>query len=151
MPGMMDTVLNLGITTRTEQALADETGSAEFAKDTHRRFLELFPTIVHKATVEELDANATSEQWHEQISAAIGKPLSIDPHKQLIEAVEAVFSSWNSRRAKRYRKHNGIADSLGTAVTVQAMVFGNLDEVSGTGVVFSRNPLTGEPAPYGEY
>ena len=151
MPGMMDTVLNLGITTRTEQALADETGSAEFAKDTHRRFLELFPTIVHKATVEELDANATSEQWHEQISAAIGKPLSIDPHKQLIEAVEAVFSSWNSRRAKRYRKHNGIADSLGTAVTVQAMVFGNLDEVSGTGVVFSRNPLTGDPAPYGEY
>ena len=151
MPGMMDTVLNLGITSNTEQALADETGRAEFAKDTHRRFLELFPAIVHKATVADLSSEATTEQWHEQISAAIGKPLTTDPHEQLIEAVEAVFSSWNSRRAKRYRKHNGIPDSLGTAVTVQAMVFGNLDDVSGTGVVFSRNPLTGEPTPYGEY
>ncbi|MGR8947338.1 MAG: pyruvate, phosphate dikinase [Gammaproteobacteria bacterium] len=151
MPGMMDTVLNLGITDETEKNLAAESGSPEFARDTHRRFLELFPAIVHKATLGELRADSSTEQWREQISAAIGKPLTIDPHEQLIEAVEAVFSSWNSRRAKRYRKHNGIADNLGTAVTVQAMVFGNLDDVSGTGVIFSRNPLTGEAKPYGEY
>lgn len=151
MPGMMDTVLNLGITESTERALAEETGSPTFARDTHRRFLELFPTIVHRATVPELDPTASPAQWHAEIARAIGKPLSTDPLQQLAEAVEAVFDSWNSRRAKRYRKHNGIADSLGTAVTVQAMVFGNLDDHSGTGVIFSRNPLNGEPLPYGEY
>ena len=151
MPGMMDTILNLGITDATERALAEETGNAEFARDTHRRFLELFPAIAYKATVPELDPHATPSVWREEISSVIGKPLSIDPQFQLTEAVEAVFSSWNSRRAKRYRKHNGIPDDLGTAVTVQAMVFGNLDDASGTGVVFSRNPLTGESKPYGEY
>lgn len=151
MPGMMDTILNLGITDATERALAEETGNAEFARDTHRRFLELFPAIAYKATVPELDPHATPSVWREEISSVIGKPLSIDPQVQLTEAVEAVFSSWNSRRAKRYRKHNGIPDDLGTAVTVQAMVFGNLDDASGTGVVFSRNPLTGESKPYGEY
>ena len=151
MPGMMDTVLNLGITDSTEQALARESNNPEFAKDTHRRFLELFPAIVHKATLADLDPGANSADWLEQIHRAIGKPLSTDPYVQLNEAIEAVFSSWNSRRAKRYRKHNNIPDDLGTAVTVQAMVFGNLDDASGTGVVFSRNPLTGSPEPYGEY
>ena len=151
MPGMMDTVLNLGISDATEKALATESNNPDFAKDTHRRFLELFPAIVHKATLAELDANASSADWHEQIKQAIGKPLTTDPYAQLNEAVEAVFNSWNSRRAKRYRKHNNIPDDLGTAVTVQAMVFGNLDDESGTGVVFSRNPLSGVPEPYGEY
>ena len=151
MPGMMDTVLNLGITDSTEQALASESNNPVFAKDTHRRFLELFPAIVHRGTLGELDPNATSAEWREHISQAIGKSISTDPFVQLNEAVEAVFNSWNSRRAKRYRKHNKIPDDLGTAVTVQAMVFGNLDDASGTGVVFSRNPLSGDPSPYGEY
>lgn len=151
MPGMMDTILNLGITERTENALADETSNAEFARDTHRRFLELYPSIVHKAVIPAFDKAASPKDWYQQVSAAIGHPLSNDPRAQLIDAVAAIFDSWNSRRAKRYRKHNGIADDLGTAVTVQAMVFGNLDESSGTGVVFSRNPLNGDQTPYGEY
>ena len=151
MPGMMDTILNLGITERAELALADETSNPEFARDTHRRFLELYPSIVHKAVISPFDETGTPEDWYQQVATAIGQPLSYDPRVQLVDAVAAIFDSWNSRRAKRYRKHNGIADDLGTAVTVQAMVFGNLDDSSGTGVVFSRNPLNGEQKPYGEY
>jgi len=149
MPGMMDTVLNLGINDATEQALAAESGDARFARDTHRRFLELYAAIVLKATLpSEDDAEPAA------IRAAIeaqGLAVPATPREQLHGAVEAVFASWNSRRAKRYRKHHDIPDSLGTAVTVQAMVFGNLDDASGTGVLFSRNPLSGDPAPYGEY
>ena len=130
MPGMMDTVLNLGIDERAEAALARETGLPEFAADTHRRFIELYRSIVLKDEEAELPHNIRD---------------------QLHNAVRAVFDSWNTRRARRYREHHDIAHDLGTAVTVQAMVFGNLDEDSGTGVVFSRNPLTGEPKPYGEY
>ena len=130
MPGMMDTVLNLGITEATERMLAAECGDAGFARDTHRRFRELYAQIVLKAA----DA-----------------PCPQDVIAQLHGAVRAVFESWNSRRARRYRQHQGIADDLGTAVTIQAMVFGNLDARSGTGVLFSRNPLTGDPAPFGEY
>lgn len=133
MPGMMDTVLNLGIDTDGEAALAAETGLPEFAADTRRRFRELYSAIVLKAP-DDPDA-----------------AIPADVRAQLIGAVQAVFDSWNTRRARRYREHNGIAHDLGTAVTVQAMVFGNLDEASGTGVLFSRNPLTGDPAPYGEY
>jgi pyruvate,orthophosphate dikinase len=130
MPGMMDTVLNLGITDATEAALERETGNPSFARDTRRRFQELYRSVVLKNSGADVPDTADA---------------------QLEGTVRAVFDSWNSRRAKRYRAHHGIPDDLGTAVTVQAMVFGNLDDNSGTGVLFSRNPLSGEPAPYGEY
>jgi pyruvate,orthophosphate dikinase len=151
MPGMMDTVLNLGITDTTEAALAAVSGDAAFARDTHRRFLELYGRIVLKAVVPDLEPKASPAQWRRTVEEAAAAPVPTDPREQLLSAVRAVFESWNSRRARRYRQHHGIPDTLGTAVTVQAMVFGNLDETSGTGVLFSRNPLTGEPAPYGEY
>ncbi len=151
MPGMMDTVLNLGTTDTTEAALAAECGDAKFARDTHRRFLDLYTRIVLKAGEIELDHTGDPAAWRAAIAKASGAGVPDAVHDQLRGAVRAVFESWNSRRAKRYRQHHGIADSLGTAVTVQAMVFGNADEQSGTGVLFSRNPLTGDPAPYGEY
>lgn len=151
MPGMMDTVLNLGINDATETALANLGGDPHYARDTHRRFLELYARIVLKAVIPELDPAASPAAWRAVIAEAGGGELPADPPRQLLAAVGAVFESWNSRRARRYRQHHGIADALGTAVTVQAMVFGNLDDRSGTGVLFSRNPLTGEPAPYGEY
>lgn len=132
MPGMMDTVLNLGIDAATEAALAAETGLPDFARDTHRRFVELYAAIVLK---------------NESDSPAL--PATV--HEHLRDAIRAVFDSWNTRRARRYRDHNHIPHDLGTAVTVQAMVFGNLDANSGTGVIFSRNPLTGEDLAYGEY
>ncbi len=148
MPGMMDTVLNLGINDATEAALAAESGDPRFGRDTHCRFLELYASIVLKLALPEgLDGPAALGAAIESQGAAVPDGA----REQLLAAVEAVFASWNSRRAKRYRKHNNIPDELGTAVTVQAMVFGNLDDSSGTGVLFSRNPLTGDPAPYGEY
>ncbi len=149
MPGMMDTVLNLGIDDEGEAALANETGLPEFARDTHRRFMELYAAIVLKQTVE-FDAEAGPAEWHNRLES-FGTPMPGTARDHLMGAVRAVFDSWNTRRAKRYRKHNNIPDDLGTAVTIQAMVFGNLDERSGTGVLFSRNPLTGEKVPYGEY
>lgn len=151
MPGMMDTVLNLGINDETEAALAEECGNLAFARNTHRRFLELYAHIVLKADAPALDDAASLEVWRATIAAAAGAEVSREPREQLHRAVRAVFESWNSRRARRYRQHHGISDDLGTAVTIQAMVFGNLDAHSGTGVMFSRNPLTGEPTPYGEY
>jgi pyruvate,orthophosphate dikinase len=150
MPGMMDTVLNLGMTDAAECALAQECGDPEFARDTHRRFLELYATIVLKTVVPPLGLSDLAE-WRSAITDTAGTSV---PHKvdnQLHGAVRAVFDSWNSRRARRYRQHHGIPDELGTAVTVQAMVFGNLDAHSGTGVLFTRNPITGSPEPYGEY
>ena len=151
MPGMMDTVLNLGINTDTVRAFAAESGDDRFARDTYRRFHELYGEIVLKARVPALDDTEELSAWRGRIEKAAGTSIPEAPMDQLKATVEAVFRSWTSRRAKRYRKHHGIPDNLGTAVTVQAMVFGNLDENSGTGVLFSRNPLTGEPAPYGEY
>ena len=151
MPGMMDTVLNLGINAATMAALAEESGDPRFARDTYRRFHELFGEIVLKATVPELGEDEELADWRARIERAAGQSIPETPMEQLKATVEAVFRSWTARRAKRYRKHHGIPDDLGTAVTVQAMVFGNLDENSGTGVLFSRNPLTGEPEPYGEY
>ena len=132
MPGMMDTVLNLGINDATQALLGRECGDDAFAADTRRRFRDLYSGIVLKA------------QDGEGV-------IPDDVRAQLHGAIEAVFRSWNSRRARRYRDHHGIAHTLGTAVTVQAMVFGNMDERSGTGVLFSRNPLSGDAAPYGEY
>ncbi|MGQ0700727.1 MAG: pyruvate, phosphate dikinase [Panacagrimonas sp.] len=151
MPGMMDTVLNLGTNDLTEAALAGECGDVAFARDTHRRFLELYSSIVLRAASPELDRDASPAQWRAQIASVAGTPVPQTAFEQLQAAVRAVFESWNSRRAKRYRQHNNIADDLGTAVTVQAMVFGNLDERSGTGVLFTRNPLDGSPEPFGEY
>ena len=149
MPGMMDTVLNLGVDDDGEAALAAETGLPAFARDTHRRFLELYASIVLKAPVE-LEGDGEPAAWRASVEAA-GGPVPGDVRDQLLATVRAVFESWNTRRARRYREHNNIPHDLGTAVTIQSMVFGNLDERSGTGVLFSRNPLTGEALPYGEY
>ena len=151
MPGMMDTVLNLGTSDDVEAALAEETGSPTFARDTHRRFLEMFARIVLKATITELPRDATSADWRAIIEKGSGRPYPHDAHERLELAIGAVFASFHSRRAKKYREHHGIPHDIGTAVTIQAMVFGNLDHRSGTGVLFSRNPLDGDRAPYGEY
>lgn len=151
MPGMMDTVLNLGINGTTEAALAAECGDADFARDTHRRFVELYASTVLKTDAAGLGGSADIESWRTAIASAAGRPVPADVFEQLHGAVRAVFESWNSRRARRYRQHHGIPDHLGTAVTVQAMVFGNLDDQSGTGVLFSRNPISGAPAPFGEF
>jgi pyruvate, orthophosphate dikinase len=151
MPGMMDTVLNLGINDETEAALAEECGDPLFARNTHRRFLDLYAHIVLKADSPAPGNGGDPAKWREAIRATTGIEVPHEPKAQLHGAVRAVFQSWNSRRARRYRQHHHIPDDLGTAVTIQAMVFGNLDARSGTGVLFSRNPLTGAPAPYGEY
>ena len=152
MPGMMDTVLNLGINDdHRDGAWPTECGDPAFARNTHRASSISTRTSSCEATISDLDASSEPAEWRacDRRQQAFGVPT--DPREQLRSAVRAVFESWNSRRARRYRQHHGIPDDLGTAVTVQAMVFGNLDERSGTGVLFSRNPLTGEPTPYGEY
>jgi pyruvate,orthophosphate dikinase len=151
MPGMMDTVLNLGMTDQTEAQLAAEWNDAAFARDVHRRFLELYAKIVLRVDAVRFELDAPPAAWREAIAAASGAPVPTDVRHQLLRAISAVFDSWNSARARRYRKHQGISNDLGTAVTVQSMVFGNLDHRSGTGVLFSRNPLTGEKQPFGEY
>ncbi|MEC3957254.1 pyruvate, phosphate dikinase [Nocardia sp. CDC153] len=130
MPGMMDTVLNLGMTDAVQRALAEETRNPAYAQDTRQRF-------VH--------------QYRETVLGDADGVVPVDPWEQLRGAVEAVFRSWDSARAKTYRANRGVPDTLGTAVTVQAMVFGNLDESSGTGVLFSRNPNTGDGPVYGEW
>jgi pyruvate,orthophosphate dikinase len=149
MPGMMDTVLNLGIDAGVEQALAAESADAAYARDTHRRFVLSYGRIVLKADLE--DESAPPDQLRATALAETGQDVPVDPWEQLRGAVCAVLRSWHSARAKAYRRHMNIPDSLGTAVTVQAMVFGNLDATSGTGVLFTRDPLTGAPDPYGEY
>lgn len=151
MPGMMDTVLNLGINRQTEQLLGAECADARFARDTHCRFLDLYGSIVLKAPPAHFDGDTHVDALKAEIAAAAGAEIPDDVREQLKGAVRAVFESWNSRRARRYRQHHGISDDLGTAVTVQAMAFGNIDEQSGTGVLFTRNPLDGGNAPYGEY
>jgi pyruvate, orthophosphate dikinase len=151
MPGMMDTVLNLGANDATEPALATECGDAVFARNTHKRFLELYSHVVLRSSIAELPETDDPTAWRALIRTSCGGEVPTDPREQLISTVRAVFESWNSRRARRYRQHHNISDDLGTAVTVQAMVFGNLDTRSGTGVLFSRNPSTGAPEPYGEY
>lgn len=151
MPGMMDTVLNLGINSDIEAALGSECNDPDFARNTHKRFIDLYANIVLKSTLEEFDENGTPESWKQKINKDTGKEVPDQVSDQLLGAVKAVFESWNTRRAKRYRKHHNIPDTLGTAVTIQAMVFGNMDDQSGTGVLFTRNPLSGDPEPYGEY
>ena len=151
MPGMMDTLLNLGISEANLPALATESGDAAFARDTYRRFLQLYAEVVLGTDCPELERDEGLGAWRARIERHARQTIPGDPMLQLHAAVRAVFDSWNSRRARRYRKHHGISEDLGTAVTVQLMVFGNLDDQSGTGVLFSRNPLDGAPAPYGEY
>src|SRR3990170_4583585 len=173
MPGMMDTVLNLGLNDETVQALALETGDRRFALDAYRRFIQIFAKVVLRADPEpfeealaeargrgrvssdaELDEDAlawTVDRFREIAGRSAGQTFAADPWEQLQSAVLAVFDSWNNRRAIAYRRHHGIPDELGTAVTVQAMVFGNRGWDSGTGVAFSRSPATGERRLYGEY
>lgn len=151
MPGMMDTVLNLGINARSAAALAAESADARFARDTFRRFHEMYADIVLGIKAPLFSPDDDIAAMAAALASQAGDRFPDDPMTQLEQAVTAVFNSWNSRRARRYRSHHAIPDELGTAVTVQAMVFGNLDDRSGTGVLFTRNPLTGEPGPYGEY
>ena len=126
MPGMLDTILNLGLSDKNVDALAAACGDPDFANESRRRLEKMYHEIVGVDTV------------------------PADPWEQLRGAIEAVFRSWNTNRARSYREREGIPHDLGTAVTVQAMVFGNLDDDSATGVLFTRNPATGEPTPYGD-
>ena len=169
MPGMMDTVLNLGITACGAFALARETGNPGFALDTWLRFWRMFSDIVlgldGEAVIEVLAPHveaartettlASFDRLEQAVVRTIaeqgGGEVQADPHWQLRRAIAAVFESWDSRRARAYRTHHAISDTLGTAVTVQAMVFGNLDVRSGSGVAFTRNPNTGERTLYGEF
>ncbi|HEV7563361.1 MAG TPA: pyruvate, phosphate dikinase [Solirubrobacterales bacterium] len=151
MPGMMDTVLNLGITDEVEEALAKLPGDPAFARSTHCRFIHQFGETVLGADIEEPGEDASPDEVREAVRRDSGEEVPTDPHEQLREVIKTVFGSWSSRRAKAYRRHWGISEEGGTAVIVQAMVFGNLGEDSGTGVLFSRNPLSGDPEPYGEW
>ncbi len=150
MPGMMDTVLNLGVNADVADAIAAETGFPEFGAELHRRFCAFYGRLVLGCCeeIDELDSAAAVQAVVEQET---GESIPDDPWEQLEAAIGAVFSSSRSRRAVAYRQHHGIPQDLGTAVTVQAMVFGNLDDTSGTGVLFTRNPLTGSDCMYGEY
>ncbi|KAA9160103.1 pyruvate, phosphate dikinase [Amycolatopsis acidicola] len=150
MPGMMDTILDLGCNDRVEAALAAETGDPEFAAEVHRRFTGFYGRLVLGST-EELEDLPDTAAVRAAIADDVGEPVPADPWEQLHAAVAAVFRSSRSRRAVAYRKHYGIPEDLGTAVTIQAMVFGNLDDDSGTGVLFTRSPVDGTREPYGEY
>src|ERR671938_126612 len=174
MPGMMDTVLNLGLNEQTVQGLAAQTGDLRFALDAYRRFASLFGEIVMGVAHEKFervmdrykaqneggrDTDLSPEQLRDIIAAQkqiifsdqSGLAIPEDPYEQLRVAIAAVFNSWMGRRAVDYRRVNRIPDNLGTAVNVQAMVFGNMGAESGTGVAFTRNPSTGEKTLYGEY
>ncbi|HVQ57694.1 MAG TPA: pyruvate, phosphate dikinase [Solirubrobacterales bacterium] len=151
MPGMMDTVLNLGITEEVEVALGRLSGDPGFARSTHVRFVHEFGRTVLGADLEESAAGASPDEVREAVRRDTGELVPTHPLEQLKAVIATVFGSWSSRRAKAYRRHWNISEDGGTAVIVQAMVFGNLGEGSGTGVLFSRNPLSGDPAPYGEW
>jgi pyruvate,orthophosphate dikinase len=173
MPGMMDTVLNLGLNDQTVEGLAAASGNARFAWDSYRRFIQMYGDVVleldHYAFEDALeiakeDKGVTQDtgldaddlrklvaRYMAIVEQALGRPFPQDPHEQLWGAIGAVFGSWRSDRARTYRRLNDIPESWGTAVNVQAMVFGNLGETSATGVAFTRDPSTGERAWYGEY
>lgn len=173
MPGMMDTVLNLGLNDETVKGLAETSGDARFAWDSYRRFIQMYSDVVleldHGAFEEaleiakedkgfHLDTQMGAEDWQALVGeykALVqqqwGKPFPQDVHDQLWGAVGAVFGSWQSERAKVYRRLNDIPGDWGTAVNVQAMVFGNMGDTSATGVAFTRDPATGERAYYGEF
>jgi pyruvate,orthophosphate dikinase len=173
MPGMMDTVLNLGLNDATVAGLARSSGDARFAWDSYRRFIQMYSDVVlgldHGLFEEALeivkedkglysDTELTSEDWQALVAQYKGiveeelaRPFPQDVHEQLWGAIRAVFDSWDSDRAKVYRRLNDIPGDWGTAVNVQAMVFGNMGDTSATGVAFTRDPATGERAYYGEY
>jgi pyruvate,orthophosphate dikinase len=173
MPGMMDSVLNLGLNDESVEGLTKQTGSERFAWDSYRRLLQMYGRTVmgveghrfeealeHAKEAKgvqgdvELDAGDLRrlvEEFKAIISVETGREFPQDPTEQLRGGVEAVFGSWDNRRAVDYRRKNKIDDSLGTAVNIQAMVYGNKGEDSGTGVAFTRNPANGDPAPYGDY
>jgi len=173
MPGMMDTVLNLGLNDETVEALAKKSGDRRFAYDSYRRFITMYSNVVlglehhlfedilaeHKdANGYNLDTELTAEDWQKlvglykrRVEEETGKPFPQDPKEQLWGAVGAVFGSWMNARAKTYRRLHNIPESWGTAVNVQAMVFGNMGDDSATGVAFTRNPSTGEKTLYGEF
>jgi pyruvate,orthophosphate dikinase len=173
MPGMMDTILNLGLNDKTVQGLIKKTSNERFAFDSYRRFVQMFGNVVmglDKSEFEEiiqrkkeakdikLDTSLTVEDLKEiigkyknKIRHKTGEEFPQDPYKQLEMAIEAVFKSWNTPRAITYRRLNNIPGDLGTAVNIQTMVFGNMGENSCTGVGFTRNPSTGENKFYGEY
>ncbi|MBH5400341.1 pyruvate, phosphate dikinase [Bradyrhizobium sp. CNPSo 4010] len=173
MPGMMDTVLNLGLNDQTVEALAQLSGDRRFAYDSYRRFITMYSDVVldfehhHFEEILDtfkdsqgytLDTDLSAEDWVElvgkykdAVARETGKEFPQDPHDQLWGAIGAVFSSWMNTRAVTYRKLHDIPESWGTAVNVQAMVFGNMGETSATGVAFTRNPSTGESKLYGEF
>jgi len=173
MPGMMDTVLNLGLNDLTVEALSQKSGDPRFAQDSYRRFITMYSDVVlgiehhhfeeilddHKdRNGYSLDTDLSAQDWQEvverfkeRVAEESGKPFPQDPHEQLWGAVGAVFGSWMNQRAITYRRLHNIPESWGTAVNVQAMVFGNMGEDSATGVAFTRNPSTGEKMLYGEF
>jgi len=173
MPGMMDTVLNLGLNSATVEGLACSTGDPRFAYDSYRRFVQMFAEIVLKVPASrfedvldalkeergvEQDQQLSAEDleglvgsFKNIVRAEAGRPFPEGLREQLKLAIQAVFDSWNNERARAYRREFGIPDDLGTAVTVQAMVFGNMGETSATGVAFTRSPSTGERSPFGEF
>ncbi len=173
MPGMMDTILNLGLTENTILGIIQKTNDERFAYDSYRRFIQMFGNVVMGISGEhfeeileeikkeqnvEIDADIDVDglkevvkKYKSLVTKDTGKEFPDDPQQQLNMAIEAVFSSWDNKRARTYRKINKIPDDLGTAVNVQEMVFGNMGYDSGTGVGFTRNPSTGEKENYGEY
>ena len=158
MPGMMDTILNLGLNDQSVKGLARRMGNERFAYDSYRRFIMMFGNVVLGIPKEDFDRAAskgTLEELVEKFKGLVKDRAGIDfpqePRTQLTMARDAVFRSWNNERAIYYRRQNNIPDDLGTAVNIQAMVFGNLGETSATGVGFTRNPATGEKEFYGEY
>ncbi|HZY14671.1 MAG TPA: PEP/pyruvate-binding domain-containing protein, partial [Beijerinckiaceae bacterium] len=173
MPGMMDTVLNLGLNDTTVKALAKNAEDERFAYDSYRRFIQMYSNVVlgiehhnfeevlelHKSNKgHDLDTDLSAGEWRDVVAEykgiverESGKPFPQDPREQLWGAIGAVFGSWMNQRAITYRRLNNIPESWGTAVNVQAMVFGNMGETSATGVAFTRNPSTGDKELYGEF
>ncbi len=173
MPGMMDTILNLGLNDDTVESLAKLTENDRFAYDSYRRFIQMFGDVVMEIPKTEFDkifdgvkekagaqydVELTTENlkeiivgYKELVKKFMGRDFPQEPKEQLMEAVKAVFRSWNNDRAILYRKLNHIPDSLGTAVNVQSMVFGNMGDTSGTGVAFTRSPVNGENRIFGEF
>ena len=173
MPGMLDTILNLGLNDRSVEGLIERTGDERFARDSHRRLVQMFGNVVRDIPGEryedaiaaakrergveldtEFDAGdlrRLSERFREIYRESTGEEFPEDPRSQLDAAIRAVFDSWNGRRAVEYRRLNGIPERWGTAVNVQRMVFGNRGEDSGSGVAFSRDEITGAPEPSGDF
>jgi pyruvate,orthophosphate dikinase len=173
MPGMMDTVLNLGLNDETILGLAEKSGNERFAYDSYRRLLQMYGDVVmgvphsefealltkqkkEKSAVQDIDLDAAAlkelvMQFKELIKKKTGKDFPLDPRDQLWGGIDAVFKSWDTERAKEYRRINNIPGNWGTAVNVQTMVYGNMGQESATGVAFTRNPATGENIFYGEY